>query len=127
MEANRYYSVSFDERNYPSVKKLRRRCGGIIAYGRWEALKQLLFDADGRLAADDPDIVGLIIDELEFGSREEYDRFIQACIDFGLIDSAMFREAGSIISPEVAETLEYRRKQAEFGKKGGRPKKNSPR
>ena len=71
MQEKRYYSVSYDERNYPEIRLLRNMAGGLIAYARWEVLKQLLYSFDGCIALDDQNVVPLVMDELEFKTKEE--------------------------------------------------------
>lgn len=44
--------------------------GGLIAYARWEVLKQLLYSFDGCIALDDANVVPLVMAELEFKTQE---------------------------------------------------------
>ena len=115
MQDKRYYSVSYDERNYPEIRLLRNMAGGLIAYARWEVLKQLLYSFDGCIALDDQNVVPLVMDELEFKTKEELTEYLDACRACKLID----REAYSrnmVVSPEVIETLEYLQNKSEAGK-----------
>lgn len=122
MQDKRYYSVSYDERNYPEIRLLRNMAGGLIAYARWEVLKQLLYSFDGCIALDDVNVVPLVMEELEFKTQEELTRYLDACRACKLIDWDAL-ERGSIVSYEVAEQLAYLAEQSERGKKGGRPRK----
>ena len=116
MQDKRYYSVSYDERNYPEIRLLRNMAGGLIAYARWEVLKQLLYSFDGCIALDDDNVVPLVMDELELKTQDELEAYLDSCRACKLID----REAYSrnmVISPEVIKTLEYITKQTDRGKK----------
>ncbi len=122
MQDKRYYSVSYDERNYPEIRLLRNMAGGLIAYARWEVLKQLLYSFDGCIALDDANVVPLVMEELEFETKEELTKYLDACKACKLIDwDALSRD--SIVSYEVAEHLAFIQEQSERGKKGGRPRK----
>lgn len=122
MQDKRYYSVSYDERNYPEIRLLRNMAGGLIAYARWEVLKQLLYSFDGCIALDDENVVPLVMSELEFKTKEELNKYLDACKACKLIDWGAL-ERGSIVSYEVAEQIAYINECREAGKKGGRPRK----
>ena len=49
MDANRFFSIPFDNRNDVKMRRLRKRCGGFAAYGRWVALLGMLYDENGIL------------------------------------------------------------------------------
>lgn len=115
MQDKRYYSVSYDERNYPEIRLLRKMAGGLIAYARWEVLKQLLYSFDGCIALDDANVVPLVMDELEFKTQEELTKYLDACKACKLIDwDALSR--GSIVSYEVADQIEFLQNKSEAGK-----------
>lgn len=115
MQEKRYYSVSYDERNYPEIRLLRNMAGGLIAYARWEVLKQLLYSFDGCIALDDQNVVPLVMDELEFKTKEDLTEYLDACRACKLIDWDAL-ERGSIVSYEVADQLEYLQNKSEAGK-----------
>lgn len=115
MQDKRYYSVSYDERNYPEIRLLRNMAGGLIAYARWEVLKQLLYSFDGCIALDDANVVPLVMEELEFKSKEELTKYLDACKACKLIDWGAL-ERGSIVSYEVAEHLSFLENKSEAGK-----------
>lgn len=115
MQDKRYYSVSYDERNYPEIRLLRNMAGGLIAYARWEVLKQLLYSFDGCIALDDQNVVPLVMEELEFKTKEELTEYLDACRACKLIDwDALSRD--SIVSYEVADHLEFLENKSEAGK-----------
>lgn len=122
MQDKRYYSVSYDERNYPEIRLLRNMAGGLIAYARWEVLKQLLYSFDGCIALDDENVVPLVMEELEFKTKEELTKYLDACRACKLIDREAYTR-GMVVSPEVIDTIEYLAERSEAGKKGGRPRK----
>lgn len=122
MQDKRYYSVSYDERNYPEIRLLRNMAGGLIAYARWEVLKQLLYSFDGCIALDDDAVVPLVMSELEFETQEELTAYLDACRACKLIEREAYTR-GMVISPEVIDTIEYLAERSEAGKKGGRPRK----
>lgn len=117
MQDKRYYSVSYDERNYPEIRLLRNMAGGLIAYARWEVLKQLLYSFDGCIALDDQNVVPLVMNEMEFKTRQELDDYLDACKTCKLIDREAYTR-NMVISPEVIGTIEYIAKQSDRGKKG---------
>ena len=121
MRDKRYYSVSFDERNYPEVLLLRARCGGMAAYGRWEALKQLLFSMGGTLSATSDAACELMARELDVEAYE-LPEFLEACADCRLLDEGALGR-GLVVAPEVSEHLDFIAEQAERGRKGGAAKK----
>lgn len=123
MQDKRYYSVSYDERNYPEIKMLRRKHGGIIAYGRWETLKQLLYGTQGALNLNNGFHVDLMLEELEFDNGEELESFLSTCAGCGLIDLSAY-ERDMIISPEVAENLAFIKAKSDAGKASAEARKH---
>ena len=117
MDANRFFSVSYDVRNHPLVKKLRFRFGGISAFGRYMALLGLLYDEGATLDMDDDATRGLLETELEL-KGEKLDEFISALADYGFLDADALATFGKVHCPSVAEQLEYRRDQS--GKRKGK-------
>lgn len=125
MDANRFYSIPFDARNDTSMLKLRRKQGGIVAFGRWQALLGMLFDEDGIIDINDPDDRKVIEGEIELRGAK-FDGFIEACVGYGLL-SAEWWALGKIASTGVCDELEFKRQQknqkSEAGKKGAAAKK----
>lgn len=126
MDANRFYSVPYDARNDTAMLKLRRKHGGIAAYGRWQALLGVLYDEGGTIDVADEDNLAMVEQELELEGAE-LDAFIESCVKYGLLSLELW-SIGTIGSRGVCDELEYRREQrrkkSEAGKKGGRPKKD---
>ena len=65
MDANRFYSVPYDARNDTAMLKLRRKHGGIAAYGRWQALLGVLYDEGGTIDLSDEDNFAMVEREIE--------------------------------------------------------------
>lgn len=123
MKADRFYSVPYDARANTKMLMLRNVQGGIVAFGRWQALLGMLFDADGRIDTKQTGARLMLMHELEFDTAEELDTFISDCIDCQLLSAEAWEQWRTVVSPGVLEQLEYRRTRAEAGKMGGRPKK----
>lgn len=121
MNANRYFSVPFDAYDDYGMKLLRRKWGGVAAYGRWHVLLGLLYDADGLIDCSDDASREMLADELEL-SATELNSFLAdlASIDF---ISAESLGCGHVVSHGVCDELDYRKTKSEVGKKGGRPRK----
>lgn len=121
MDANRFYSIPYDARNDTAMLKLRRKHGGIVAYGRWQALLGILFDEGGVIDVSDEDNRSMVEDEIELKGAK-FDAFIESCVKFGLL-SYEFAEIGRIGSKGVCAEIEYRsamrEKKRAAGKKGG--------
>ena len=64
MDANRFYSVPYDARNDTAMLKLRRKHGGIAAYGRWQALLGVLYDEGGTIDITDEDNLAMVEQEI---------------------------------------------------------------
>jgi hypothetical protein len=123
MNANRYFSVPFDAYDDYGMKLLRRRWGGVAAYGRWHVLLGLLYDADGLIDYSDDASREMLADELEM-TEEELDGFMADLASIDFISSESLG-CGHIVSHGVCDELNYRKERIETGKKGGRPRKKT--
>ncbi len=125
MDANRFYSIPYDARNDTAMLKLRKKQGGIVAFGRWQALLGMLFDEGGVIDVSDPDDRKVIRDELEL-TEPKFVSFVETCISYGLLSPELW-EMGRIGSRGVCEEIEFRARQREqkssAGKKGAAAKK----
>lgn len=121
MDANRFYSVPYDARNDTAMLKLRRKHGGIAAYGRWQALLGVLYDEGGTIDLSDEDNLAMVEQEIELEGAE-LDAFIESCVKYGLLSAELWG-IGTIGSRGVCDELEYRRemrdKKSNAGRKGG--------
>ena len=120
MDANRFFSVPFDNRNDVKMKRLRKRLGGYAGYGRWVALLGMLYDEKGILDMSDAEMREIVADELEL---DEVDEFFTELAKLGLIDDKLYHSMSHVVNHGVCDELEYRKTRSEVGKMGGRPKK----
>jgi len=118
MDANRFYSIPWDARNAPAMKKLRRKHGDLLAYGLHQALIGILYDEGNRLHWDDPDDRGFLCDELGL-PEHELDAFLNSCAKFELIDCDAFFGKNVIRMEGVQKELDYRAKKSRAGTRGG--------
>lgn len=119
MDANRFFSVPFDNRNDMKILRLRRRLGGMAAYGRWVALLGMLYDEGGILDLSDQDMRDVVADELEL---EDLDEFFTGLAKVGLIDAGLYGSMSHVVNDGVCREIEYRRKKSEAGRKGNEKK-----
>lgn len=120
MNANRFFSIPYDNRNDITMRVMKKRMGGIAAYGRWVSLLGMLYDADGVLDMNDRCMIEIVADELELTDVDEY--FTQLA-NLGLIEADRYHAKNLVINRGVCDELEYRKTRSEVGKMGGRPKK----
>lgn len=122
MNANRFFSVPFDNRNDVKMLMVRKKLGGYAGYGRWVALLGILYDADGCIDMSDQTMRDVIADELEL---EDVDGFFTVLAQIGLIDRVLYEIASHVVSHGVAEEIEYRKQKSEAGSKGGKAKRKA--
>ena len=115
MDANRFFSVPFDNRNDMKILRMRRRLGGIAAYGRWVALLGMLYDEGGVLDLSDEIMRDVVADELEL---EDVDEYFTGLVSVGLIERELYESMSHVVNDGVCREIEYRRKKSEAGRKG---------
>lgn len=115
MDANRFFSVPYDNRNDTRILRLRRREGGIAAYGRWVSLLGMLYDEHGLLDLNDEDTRWMVSRELEL---EDVDGYMESLASVGLIDMELWSVFRHVVNDGVCDEIEYRRAKSEAGKKG---------
>lgn len=115
MDANRFFSVPFDNRNDVKMKRLRKRLGGYAGYGRWVALLGMLYDEKGIIDMSCQDMREIVCDELEL---DDADEFFTNLAEIGLIDKELYHSLNHVVNKGVVEQLEYRVKKSDAGKKG---------
>ena len=115
MDANRFFSVPFDNRNDVKMLRIRRRLGGMAAYGRWVALLGMLYDEGGVLDMNDQEMRDITADELEL---DDVDWFFTELARIGLIDKELYESVGHVVNDGVCREIEYRKKKSEAGRKG---------
>lgn len=124
MKGKRFYSVPYDARHTHEMKKLRRKCGGIVAFGQWQALLGILYEQDGVLDLSDEVERKVTEAELEL-KGEKLDEFIEALTEAGWVDLTLWKTSQHVVSKGVADQLSYKKEQSSAGRKGGRSRKNS--
>lgn len=125
MNANRFYSVSYDAHNNSKVLKLMYTLGTTKAeaFGYWVILLDLLYDEGGYIRLDDEAAITLIAHE--FGTTpDDLGDILKAMADVRLIDADAFEKLHTITTQSVLDEIEYHRVRSEVGKMGGRPKKD---
>ena len=122
MNANRFFSVPFDNRNDMKMLMVRKKLGGYAGYGRWVALLGILYDSDGFLDMSNQSTREIIADELEL---EDVDGFFTVLAQIGLIDRVLYETANHAVSHGVADEIEYRKQKSEAGSKGGKAKRKA--
>lgn len=115
MDANRFFSIPYDNRNDVKMRRLRKRLGGYEGYGRWVALLGMLYDEHGILDMTDREMQEIVAEELDL---EDVDEFFIELGKLGLIDEEVYRSLGHVVNHGVCDEVEYRRKKSEAGKKG---------
>ena len=116
MNANRYFSVPYDGRNDVTIRILRKREGGLVAYGRWVALLGMLYDSDGILQLEKPNVAELLAEELEFSNESELREYLETLADLGLIDATAYTARNHVINAGVVKEIDYYRAKSEAGK-----------
>ena len=118
MDANRFFSVPYDNRNDVKILRLRRRAGGIAAYGRWVSLLGMLYDEGGILDMNDEDMRWIVARELELDD-------VMCLASVGLIEKDLYDGMNHVVNDGVCREIEYRRKKSEAGRKGNEKRWNS--
>lgn len=122
MDPRTFYSVPYGARNTHNMKIVRMRCGGIVAFGRWQALLGILYESDGVVDLSDEITRKVVEAELELKGKQ-LDEFIEAVIAVGWVDLTLWRTMQHVVCKGVTDQLAYKQEQSSNGKKGGRPKK----
>lgn len=114
MDANRFFSIPFDNRNDVKMRRLRKR-GGYASYGRWVALLGMLYDENGILDMSDQDMREIVAEELEL---DDVDGFFRDLAEIGLISGELYEKKSHVLNGGVCDEIAYRRKKSEAGRKG---------
>lgn len=122
MNANRFFSVPYDNRNDVKMLQVRKLLGGYAGYGRWVALLGILYDSHGFLDMGDSVMREIVADELDL---DDVDGFFSVLAHIGLIDRVLYETANHVVSHGVAEEIEYKKQKKEAGSKGGKASKKA--
>ena len=115
MDANRFFSIPYDNRNDVKIKRLRKRMGGFAGYGRWVALLGMLYDEHGILDMNDQEMREIVSEDLELDDVDEY---FTELAKLGFIDMELYHSMSHVVNHGVCDEIEYRRKKSEAGRKG---------
>ena len=121
MDANRFFSVPYDNRNDVKMKRLRKRLNGYAGYGRWVALLGMLYDEKGILDMNDAEMREIVCEELDL---DDADHFFTVLADIGLIDKELYHSMNHVVNRGVLEQIEYRVSKSNAGKKSGEARRN---
>lgn len=121
MDANRFFSVPYDNRNDVKMRRLRKRLNGYAGYGRWVALLGMLYDEKGILDMNDAEMVEIVCEELEL---DDADHFFTVLADIGLIDKELYHSMNHVVNRGVLEQIEFRVSKSNAGKKSGEARRN---
>lgn len=121
MDANRFFSVPYDNRNDVKMRRLRKRLNGYAGYGRWVALLGMLYDEKGILDMNDAEMREIVCEELEL---DDADHFFTVLADIGLIDKELYHSMNHVVNRGVLEQIEYRVSKSNAGKKSGEARRN---
>ena len=122
MNANRFFSVPYDNRNDVKMLQVRKLLGGYAGYGRWVALLGILYDSHGFLDMSDSVMREIVADELDL---DDVDGFFSVLANIGLIDRVLYETAKHVVSHGVADEIEYKKQKKEAGSKGGKASKKA--
>lgn len=124
MNANRFFSIPFDNRNDITMRRMKLTMGGIAAYGRWVSLLGMLYDADGVLDMSDEATRVIVADELELTDVDQYFLDIGK---LGLIDATAYHAQNLVINKGVCDELAYREGKKSAGIKSGEARRTKAR
>ena len=124
MNANRFFSIPFDNRNDVTMRRMKKRMDGIAAYGRWVSLLGMLYDADGILDLNDIAIREIVAEELELTDVDEY---FTELAELGLIDSSLYHTKTLVANRGVCDELAYREDKKQAGIKSGEARRTKKR
>lgn len=119
MKNKKFFTVPYDARNSSEMRYVRRRCGGIVAFGRWMALLGMLYEQDGGIDLSDDVMFAVIKDELEFRKDEEFEEFIGALAKVGWVEPGPWQSRRHLISQGVVGQITFKKTQGDSGRKGG--------
>lgn len=121
MKGGKFFSVPYDVYCSPEMRYLRRKCGGIAAFGRWMAFVAILYTQGGAIDLDNETMHKVIEDELEL-KPQQLDEFIEALSEIGWVDAQMWRTNKHAISGSVLEQLDFKK---EMARRAGKQKQDA--
>lgn len=122
MDANRFFSVPYDNRNDITIRRMKKKMGGVAAYGRWVSLLGMLYDSGGILDLNDATVREIVAEELEI---TDVDQYFLDLIELGLIEREPYVHFTHVVNDGVCDELEYRRVKREAGVKSGEARRKA--
>ena len=114
MDANRFFSVSYDIHANLKVRMLMRKEGGYAALGRLIILYSLLYDNGGRLDLT-RDLVKETVNEVL--DLDDASDFIESCGVCGLVSIDYLERGMRVCCDGVIKELQFKKKQRARSKK----------
>lgn len=119
MKNSKFFTVPYDVAHTSEMRYVRKRCGGLIAFGRWMALLGIMYEQDGKVDLNDPVMREVVMDELEIGQAQELDELLEALGSVDFVSAQMLEDHGLLTSNGVLQQVAYKLERSAAGKKGG--------
>lgn len=119
MKNSKFFTVPYDVAHTSEMRYVRKRCGGLVAFGRWMALLGILYEQDGKVYLNDPVMREVVKDELEIERDEELAELLGALGSVEFVDAGLLEERGLLTSNGVLQQVAYKRERSTSGRKGG--------
>lgn len=119
MKSSKFFTVPYDVAHTSEMRYVRKRCGGLIAFGRWMALLGIMYEQDGKVDPNDPVMREVVMEELEIAEDEELDALLDALGSVDFVSAQLLAEHGVLTSNGVLQQVAYKRERSAAGKKGG--------
>ena len=117
MDANRFFSVSYDIASRPKVRRLMKVGDGMAELGRWVALLAILYDAKGDVVVDD-EVKREVLEEMLH--TDDLEGFAVMCATCDLIEISYSDGHLKIESKSVKRELRNKKKIKEQKSKAGK-------
>lgn len=119
MKNSKFFTVPYDVAHTSEMRYVRKRCGGLIAFGRWMALLGIMYEQDGKVDLNDPVMREVVMDELEIGQAQELDDLLDALGSVDFVSAQVLEDHGLLTSNGVLQQVAYKLERSAAGKKGG--------
>lgn len=119
MKNSKFFTVPYDVAHTSEMRYVRKRCGGLIAFGRWMALLGIMYEQDGKVDLNDPVMREVVMDELEIHQAQELDDLLEALGNVDFVSAQMLEDHGLLTSNGVLQQVAYKLERSAAGKKGG--------
>ena len=113
MKGNKFFSVPFDIDTNSEMRYVRAKCGGIAA------LLAILYEQEGSIDLADRCMEKVVAGRLELRKANQLERYLSVLAEVGWIDREAWEGSRRVFSAGVYDQLDFRKRQAERGSKGG--------